>query len=265
MASFSVTGGTHHVGQVITFRALRGGYDDYSWDFGDSVGSGRTVRHAFASPGTYDVLLTVTDSQGQAATADKFVKVTVLRGDQLPTIAGPSAKSRKDPTYTKIATSIAGAARAVFCWNGPDWAALEPGTKTIFVLGYIELRSPRQINLSPPVCKGLDLLHYLHRRPTPTVGLAMALLTLGHELTHTVLRAKHVKYQPQEEAFANCVGLQLIALVSYKLGTPATYGYKLARVMWNWWKPSHFPPGYWSAKCRSNGPWDLNQDDPAWP
>lgn len=38
------------------------------WDFGDGTSaSGRVVRHAFAQPGRYDVLLTVTDAAGRRA------------------------------------------------------------------------------------------------------------------------------------------------------------------------------------------------------
>lgn len=95
--------------------------------------------------------------------------------------------------------------------------------------------------------------------------MAQGIATFGHELTHTVLRAKGVPYTHAEEAFAECVGMQLTPLVSFKLGTSAAYGEAIARTLWNWYKPSHFPPGYWSSKCRPGGPWDLDPDNPAWP
>jgi PKD repeat protein len=40
----------------------------WSWDFGDGTnGSGTTVQHAYASPGTYTVELVVTDQAGQSS------------------------------------------------------------------------------------------------------------------------------------------------------------------------------------------------------
>lgn len=43
----------------------------WQWDFGDgSSGSGQTVHHAYALAGTYQVILTVTDSQGASAQSD---------------------------------------------------------------------------------------------------------------------------------------------------------------------------------------------------
>jgi hypothetical protein len=52
--------------------------------------------------------------------------------------------------------------------------------------------------------------------------------------------------------------MQLTPYVSEALGTKQAYGNRLAQIIWNWWKPSHFPPGYWLAKCHPNGPWDLD-------
>lgn len=50
----------------------------YSWDFGDNtaVGTGSTPTHVYASAGTYQVKLTVTDNGGATASATKPVTVT---------------------------------------------------------------------------------------------------------------------------------------------------------------------------------------------
>ena len=52
--------------------------------------------------------------------------------------------------------------RSVFCWNPSDWARLTPASKTTIAFGYVEFRSPRQINLAPNVCAVLDRIHYRH-------------------------------------------------------------------------------------------------------
>jgi PKD repeat protein len=49
----------------------------YRWNWGDGTASGSGVAraHTFANPGTYIVMLTVTDDVGQTATATREVTV----------------------------------------------------------------------------------------------------------------------------------------------------------------------------------------------
>ena len=48
----------------------------YAWDFGDSAtGTGKTASHSYASGGTYQVALTVTDNSGAASTSTAQVSV----------------------------------------------------------------------------------------------------------------------------------------------------------------------------------------------
>jgi PKD repeat protein len=55
----------------------------YDWDFGDgSSGSGATPSHAYGSPGTYNVALTVTDDQGVTDSANSTA--TIDAGNQAP-------------------------------------------------------------------------------------------------------------------------------------------------------------------------------------
>src|SRR5207249_1047993 len=73
----SVTAST---GSPVAFNvtSVQGGNAPYSfsWDFGDgSLAAGNSPTHIFTSPGSYIVVLTVTDSANVKATASHFVVV----------------------------------------------------------------------------------------------------------------------------------------------------------------------------------------------
>jgi PKD repeat protein len=69
----------------------------YEWDFGDgTTGSGMNIYHSYTSPGTYYVVLTVTDDLG--ATAQDTVIVNVTGG--YPTNEPPVAQA--DPYYQEV-------------------------------------------------------------------------------------------------------------------------------------------------------------------
>ncbi|WP_454301933.1 PKD domain-containing protein [Salana multivorans] len=54
-----------------------GSITEYAWDFGDGqVGSGAVVSHEYATAGSYDVTLTVTDDRGATGAATRSVTVT---------------------------------------------------------------------------------------------------------------------------------------------------------------------------------------------
>jgi PKD repeat protein len=56
----------------------------YDWDFGDgSTGSGATPVHAYGSPGTYTVTLTVTDNLGLTAAASTTAAITSAPTSQI--------------------------------------------------------------------------------------------------------------------------------------------------------------------------------------
>jgi PKD repeat protein len=53
-----------------------GGIVSYRWDFGDGTGGdGARVFHAYPAPGTYPVVLTITDSRGRTGTVQKDLPV----------------------------------------------------------------------------------------------------------------------------------------------------------------------------------------------
>jgi hypothetical protein len=65
----------------------------YVWILGDGTRfEARNVEHAFASPGTYSITLTITDSRGATATATGAFVVSAANGG--PTPAPPSCNCR---------------------------------------------------------------------------------------------------------------------------------------------------------------------------
>lgn len=64
----------------------------YAWTFGDGAqASGVTAAHTYASAGTYDVTLVVTDDRGGSATDSKQVTVTAPPVPNVPPVAGFTA------------------------------------------------------------------------------------------------------------------------------------------------------------------------------
>ncbi|MCK4424208.1 PKD domain-containing protein, partial [Candidatus Bathyarchaeota archaeon] len=70
VASFTFSPMSPYTGQDVTFDAslsydLDGTIDSYTWSFGDgAIGDGKIVTHSYADNGTYEVELTVVDSDG---------------------------------------------------------------------------------------------------------------------------------------------------------------------------------------------------------
>ena len=76
-ASFNASGSNDPDGNIVS----------YAWNFGDnSSGSGVTTNHAYASAGTYNVTLTVTDNDGATNTTSQSVSVNDGTGDVTPPV-----------------------------------------------------------------------------------------------------------------------------------------------------------------------------------
>jgi heat shock protein HslJ len=68
------------VNQSILFDAgsstSSGNITSYTWDFGDGAqADGVTIEHTFANPGTYTVMLTITDINGKTATTTHIITI----------------------------------------------------------------------------------------------------------------------------------------------------------------------------------------------
>jgi PKD repeat protein len=64
---------------------------NYTWNFGDgtSTGAGAALTHTYAMPGTYLVVVTATDAQGNASVHDLFVVVPTTSTSALPAEFSP--------------------------------------------------------------------------------------------------------------------------------------------------------------------------------
>lgn len=80
-ARYTFTPARPRVHKAVTFDATSsyetlGLITGYSWRFGDGTSAkGRTVKHAFTKPGTYQVRLVVTDKRGNSGSVTHTVKV----------------------------------------------------------------------------------------------------------------------------------------------------------------------------------------------
>jgi YVTN family beta-propeller protein len=95
-------------------------YVSYTWSFGDGNGStGRSanVAHAYTQPGTYSVVLTVTDSQGFEATAQMNATIEPVPTVGAPTAYPPSADVGQSVTFT-TSPSLGVAPYTDFHWKG---------------------------------------------------------------------------------------------------------------------------------------------------
>ena len=135
VADFEVTPTSPTDNQSVLFDASRsqGAIAEYHWNFGDGArGDGRTDDHAYASPGTYIVTLTVVDSFGRSAS--KSLSITVTPGLQ------PSAVFTYSPTVIRVGQTVnfnasqsrppAGGTLTRYEWNFGDGSTQVTGGPT---------------------------------------------------------------------------------------------------------------------------------------
>jgi PKD repeat protein len=118
-----------YVNTSITFDGSRstdpdGEITDWFWNFGDdTTGTGITVTHTYANPGTYTVRLTITDNEG-ATNTDTSTCAISQPNNKPPTqpyIYGPlSGKKNVSYTYSAVASDPNNdSIQYVFNWDDP--------------------------------------------------------------------------------------------------------------------------------------------------
>jgi hypothetical protein len=88
---------------------------------------------------------------------------------------------------------------------------------------------------------------------------ALALQVVAHESYHL--------WGAQEEAKAECYGLQSLWYVASRLGAPLSEAKDLGAFYWRDVYPQHSAqwPNYYTRDCRKRGRLDLRPSDPRWP
>ena len=116
-AGFQISPGTVGVNQDAFFNASESRsaagrtITRYDWNFGDGTsGSGATVSHRYSSPGTYQIILTVTDDAGVSTQFTKAITVTATGGltadlTFLPTAPRPGQSVAFNASNSKSETS----------------------------------------------------------------------------------------------------------------------------------------------------------------
>jgi PKD repeat protein len=106
----------------------------YSWNFGDGVTrSGMIVTHSFAAPGTFSVVLTVTDAGGATATRQRIVTVS---GSAAPTVTAITVspvppRSLQPVTFTAVATAAPRRSIVSYDWNFGDGTSRTTTTPSV--------------------------------------------------------------------------------------------------------------------------------------
>ena len=105
----------------------------YDWTFGDgTTGTGKTVTHKYGVPGTYSVILTVTNDRTLASSTTQSVNVA---GGAAPTadfVFSPSAPVVNQPVNFDATQARAGAGHSIasYAWNFGDGSSKTGVTTT---------------------------------------------------------------------------------------------------------------------------------------
>ena len=92
-AIFSISTSTTHIGVQITFDASDStddvGVETYAWNFGDETNATDvTATHSYTAIGNYDVILTVTDTDGESASSTQIIHI--IEQEEVPPDTTPT-------------------------------------------------------------------------------------------------------------------------------------------------------------------------------
>jgi hypothetical protein len=186
----------------------------------------------------------------------------------LPVISGSSAESRIEPRFSRVATLLSGRRAEVRCWSLGDWdkrmaerRALWGQDEDLGTWGaYTSSDWRARIQLAPAVCAELGRLAYQDVSALEDEGgesLAWAVAVLAHE-------SEHVR-GIDDEAAAECYGMQSIRAAARALGATRREAAFLAVLYWYRWYPGLDDPDYRSPECRDGGRLDLRRRSTIWP
>ena len=93
----------------------------YEWDFGDgNTGAGAVAAHTYNSPGTYTVVLTVTDGNGLIDTATTVINAVGDGSNVFPTAAWTSTKNGLEVTFDASASNDPDGSIVSYEWDFGD-------------------------------------------------------------------------------------------------------------------------------------------------
>lgn len=190
--------------------------------------------------------------QGHEAVGEGRRLVGLLKQPGSATIDRPSAQV---PALARVASTLAGNPVSVWCWSESGWSQIseslrhELGEHVIGLAGF----SDQRIDLAPDVC---DVLRSIARTSSATEEEALAVAVLGHEIAH--LRGR------DNEAAAECEGMQLMRPVAAALGVERRRAGALAETFWGTLYREQ-PAPYVTERCRDGGPLDLRPRSSVWP
>lgn len=225
----------------------------------------RICRSELAAARTVDLSQAYREREAAGRLGEKTSRLLLVYGPRenrhLPTIRGPSSRSRIDPRYSAAARALATRTIEVRCWTARDWLALTYRINAFYGekagSTWLGRASPGRgtdtISLSPAVCGPLDDFAYGGRRPrnaAQRTRLAEAIETLAHETQHLAWPRP-----ASSESQAECWGMQLIRRTTSLLGGDRITGRHLARIFLNDIYPAG-SPSYQSKECVPGGAFD---------
>jgi hypothetical protein len=197
--------------------------------------------------------------------AERSLEAVFLWSKQLPRIGEATTRSRIEPLFSRVASSVANRTVEVRCWSPQDWKvvlaeyrAWDPGG--VEPAGFVSDVDAGRANLDPWTCNHLVTLAYGHQRPRgdeAELDLAYAVQTLSHETQHLVAMYG-------TEAETECYGVQGLAQVARGLGASASYARFLKERFWADGYSDN-DPEYKTKQCRNGGPLDAHPDSNVWP